>query len=175
MGFPKVIRIRDLIGQAHFGAKINNKSRGGRLTAFILIQFSNAVTDQNKMEITSSQIEIKEEVKVSDIFDTKNFQHILPEGESDFSDFEEEDKVENPELFMMDEQVEEVFNKELTEKEKKIFLEYKEHYHAQYLQQGQIICVTDMVRGIIDGAVPGNPHHHSDRARRFEKKVVRKG
>ena len=157
MGFPKVIRIQDLIGRAPFGAKINNKSRGGRLTALILIQFSNVVTDQNKMEIPLSQIEIKEEVKVSDIFDTKNFQHILPEGESDFSDFEEEDKAENPELFMTDEQVEEVFNKELTEKEKKIFLEYKEHYHAQYLQQGQIVCVTDMVRGIIDGVVPGIP------------------
>ena len=46
---------------------------------------------------------------VKELFDMKNFPHWLDTDEEDYDDYDEKDKEENPEYFLTDKQVEEVF------------------------------------------------------------------
>ena len=55
---------------------------------------------------------------VKDLFDTKNFEPVYGTDEEEFEDFSEGDQEENPELFLMDEDLDRVFA-EMTEAEKK--------------------------------------------------------
>ena len=82
---------------------------------------------------TSKKIQEKEVKKmtVKELFDMKNVPHWLDKDEEDYDDFDEKDREENPEYFLMDEQVEEIF-KEMSDTEKKHFIELREYYEVDY-------------------------------------------
>ena len=106
---------------------------------------------------TMSTLEVKEEIKVTDVFDFQGYPHILPSDESDYSDFEEEDKVKHPELFMTDEEIDDVFNNDMTDSERKLFLEYKNYHMVDYMKRGHITCMSRFIRSIMKTCIPGIP------------------
>ena len=59
----------------------------------------------------SDAISVEEETSdkpiVKNIFDLKTFEPVLKEGEEPYDDFTEEDRKDNPELFLTDEEVNE--------------------------------------------------------------------
>ena len=79
----------------------------------------------------STSREVQEKTSVKELFDTKNFPHWLDMDEEDYDDFDEKDREENPEYFLTDEQVEEIF-KEMSDKEKKNFIKLREYHEADY-------------------------------------------
>ena len=72
----------------------------------------------------STSKEVQEKTSVKELLDMKNFPHWLDMDEEDYDDFDEKDREENPEYFLTDEQVEEIF-KEMSDKEKKNFIELR--------------------------------------------------
>ena len=74
---------------------------------------------------------VQEKTGMKELFDMKNFPHWLDMDEEDYNDFDEKDRKENPEYFLMDKQVEEIFKK-MSDKEKKNFIELREYHEADY-------------------------------------------
>ena len=66
---------------------------------------------QEQMPSTSGETR-----EVKELFDLKNFPHILDSDEEDFEDFEEVDREKDPEYFLTDEQVNQAF-KEMSDTE----------------------------------------------------------
>ena len=93
---------------------------------------------------------------VKDVFDLKTFEPVLQEGEEYFDDFTEQDKEKYPELFLTDEEVEEIFNK-MTESEKKQFLALKDFHLKEYLKEGRITPLSELVQAIMKENKPNIP------------------
>ena len=93
---------------------------------------------------------------VKELFDMKNFSHWLDTDEEDYDDFDEKDREENPEYFLMDEQVEEIF-KEMSDKEKNNFIELREYHEADYRQKGEIRPLSEYIKQIVKWLKPGIP------------------
>ena len=79
--------------------------------------------------------------EVKELFDLKNFPHIL---DSDEEDFGEADQEKDPEYFLTDEQVDQAF-KEMSDTERQYFLELKQFHQADYLQRGQIRPLSEYI------------------------------
>ena len=100
------------------------------------------MTDKSE-EMPSTSGETKE---VKELFDLKNYPHILDLDEEDFEDFEEADWEKDPEYFLTDEQVDQAF-KEMSDTERQYFLKLKQFHQADYLQRGQIRPLSEYIRG----------------------------
>ena len=110
------------------------------------------MTDKSE-EMPSTSGETKE---VKELFDLKNYPHILDSDEEDFEDFEEADREKDPEYFLMDEQVDEAF-KEMSDTERQYFLELKQFHQADYLQRGQKRPLLEYIRELMKWLKPGIP------------------
>ena len=66
------------------------------------------MTEKSEEQMPSTSGETKE---VKELFDLKNFPHILDSDEEDFEDFEEADREKDPEYFLTDEQVDQAFKR----------------------------------------------------------------
>ena len=106
--------------------------------------------------ISVEEEEESDKTVVKDIFDLKTFKPVLKEGEESYDDFSDQDREEYPELFFTDEQVEEIFNK-MTENEKKHFLALKDFHLKEYLKEGRITPLSDLVRAIMKENKPNIP------------------
>ena len=94
--------------------------------------------------------------EVKELFDLKNFPHILDSDEEDFEDFEEADREKDPEYFLTDEQVDEAF-REMSDTERQYFLELKQFHQADYLQRGQIRPLSEYIQELMKWLKPGIP------------------
>ena len=81
---------------------------------------------------------------VNDLFDTTNFEPIYGTDEEEYEDFSEGDREENPELFLTDEDLDKIFA-EMSETEKRHYLELKEFHLATYFQRGRIITLSVVI------------------------------
>ena len=81
---------------------------------------------------------------------------MLKEGEEPFDDFTEEDRKDNPEYFLTDEEVSEIF-KGMTDKEKKRFLAFKDFHLKEYLKEGRITPLSELVQAIMKENKPNIP------------------
>ena len=86
------------------------------------------MSKEKEIEPSTSK-EVSQPVK--EIFDMKNFLHWPDMDEEDYDNFDEKDREENPEYFLTDEQIEEVF-KEMSDTKKKHFIELREYHEADY-------------------------------------------
>ena len=111
------------------------------------------MTEKPEEQMPSTSGETKE---VKELFDLKNFPHILDSDEEDFKDFEEADREKDPEYFLMDEQVDEAF-REMSDMERQYFLELKQFHQADYLQRGQIRPLSEYIRELMKWLKPGIP------------------
>ena len=110
---------------------------------------------------------------VKELFDMKNFPHWLDTDEEDYDDFDEKDKEENPEYFLTDEQVEEVF-KQMTDKEKKNFIELREYHEADYRQKGEIRPLSEYIKQIVKWLKPGIPSELQEIQEMLREKLLAK-
>ena len=94
---------------------------------------SEAVEEQSMPSTSEAERKMAAEKIVKDLFETKNFEPVYETDEEEFEDFSEGDQEENPELFLTDEDLDKVFA-EMTEAEKKHYLELKEFHLATYFQ-----------------------------------------
>ena len=62
---------------------------------------------------------LAKEKEVKELFDMKNFPHWLDSDEEDYDDYDETDREKDPEFFMTDEEVDQVF-KEMSESDREI-------------------------------------------------------
>ena len=113
------------------------------------------------------------EPKVKELFDMTNFPHWLDSDEEDYDDFSEKDKDKNPEYFLTDKEVEAAFQ-EMTEEEKKMFLEYKAFHEAEYRQFGEIWPLSDYVQAIMKYHKPGIPTQSTEMQERLRSKLLQK-
>ena len=97
-----------------------------------------------------------EQPVVKDVFDLQTFEPLLKEGEEYYDDFSEMDRERNPELFMTDEEVDKIF-KNMTEGEKKQFLALKDFHLKDYLKQGRITPLSELIRAIMKENKPNIP------------------
>ena len=118
---------------------------------------------------TTERMTAEEIVKY--LFDPKNFEPIYASDEEEFEDFTEEDQTDKPELFLSDEDLDKVFA-EMTEAKKKHYLELKEFYLVQYFQRGQIIPLSDVIKGVMDAAIPGIPTTTKDQQEKLREKLL---
>ena len=63
-------------------------------------------------------------------------------------DFTEQDREEYPELFLTDKEVDEIFNK-MSESEKKRFLAMKDFHLKEYLKEGRITPLSELIQVIM--------------------------
>ena len=110
---------------------------------------------------------------VKELFDMKNFPHWLDTDEEDYDDFDERDKEENPEYFLTDEQVEEIFE-EMSNKEKKNFIELREYHEADYRQKGEIRPLSEYVKQIVKWLKPGIPTESQEIQAALQEKLLAK-
>ena len=103
---------------------------------------------------TSKKVQEKRGMK--ELFDMKNFPHWLDTDEEDYDDYDEKDREENPEYFLTDEQVEQIF-KEMLDSKKKHFIELREYHEADYRQKGEIRPLSEYVKQIVKWLKPGIP------------------
>ena len=96
-----------------------------------------------------------EELNIGD-FDPSTYQHVLPEGEHDFDDYDSEYEERHPELGFTDEQVEAEVAK-LDPEDKKFYEEYCEFLDTYYCQHGKIIEMPDLIKLIMTGRYPEIP------------------
>ena len=107
---------------------------------------------------------------VKDIFDLKTFEPVLKEGEEDFDDFTEKDRKENPEYFLTDKEVDEIFSK-MTEKEKH-FLAMKDFHLKEYLQEGRITPLSELVQTIMKESKPNIPSTSQEEQEALREKLL---
>ena len=110
---------------------------------------------------------------VKELFDMKNFPHWLDTDEEDYDNFDEKDKEENPEYFLTDEQVEEIF-KQMSDKEKKNFIELREYYEADYRQKGEIRPLSEYIKQIVKWLKPGIPSESQEIQEMLREKLLAK-
>ena len=141
----------------------------------ILIEFfiENAWSEPFNMSgkedpIPSSSGEITKSVK--ELFDIKNFPHWL---DTDEEDYDEKDREENPEYFLTDEKVEEIF-KEMSDSEKKHFIELREYHEVDYRQKGEIRPLSEYVKQIVKWLKPGIPTKSQEIHEMLRKKLLAK-
>ena len=96
-----------------------------------------------------------EELNIGD-FDPSTYQHVLPEREHDFDDYDSEYEEQHPELGFTDEQVE-VEVAKLDPDDKKFYEEYREFLDTYYRQHGKIIEMPDLIKLIMTGRYPEIP------------------
>ena len=108
---------------------------------------------------------------VKNLFDTKNFEPVYETDEEEFEDFSEGDQEENPELFLTDEDLDKIFA-EMTEAEKRHYLELKEFHLATYFQRGRIIPLNQVIKNIMDTAVPGIPSSTKEQQEELRQKLL---
>ena len=120
-------------------------------------------------------VEVEEEESdepiVKDIFDLKTFEPVLKEGEEYFDDFTEKDRKENPELFLTDEEVDEIFSK-MTESEKKHFLAMKDFHLKEYLKEGRITPLSELVQTIMKESKPNIPSTSHEEQEALREKLL---
>ena len=120
---------------------------------------------------SSSSQEIIKPVK--DLFDMKNFPHWLDMDEVDYDDYDEKDKEENPKYFLTDEQVEEVF-KQMSDSEKKNFIELREYHEVDYRQKGEIRPLSEYIKQIVKWLKPGIPTESQEIHTMLREKLLAK-
>ena len=110
---------------------------------------------------------------VKELFDMKNFPHWLDTDEEDYDDYDEKDKEENPEYFLTDKQVEEVF-KQMLDKEKKNFIELREYHEVDYRQKGEIRPLSEYVKQIVKWLKPRIPTESQEIHTMLREKLLAK-
>ena len=96
-----------------------------------------------------------EELNVGD-FDPSTYQHVLPEGAHNYSDYNSDYEEQYPELGFTDEQVKAEVAK-LDPEDKKFYEEYREFLDTYYRQHGKIIEMPDLIKLIMSGRYPEIP------------------
>ena len=96
-----------------------------------------------------------EELNIGD-FDPTTYQHVLPEGAHDYSDYDSDYEEKHPELGFTDKQVE-VEVEKLNPEDKKFYEEYRDFLDAYYRQHGRIIELPDLIKLIMTGRYPEIP------------------
>ena len=119
----------------------------------------------------STSREVQEKTSVKELFDMKNFPHWLDMDEEDYDYFDEKDREENLEYFLMDEQVEEIF-KEMSDKEKKNFIELREYHEADYRQEGEIRPLSEYIKQIVKWLKPGIPSESQEIQEMLREKLL---
>ena len=109
----------------------------------------------------SVEIEDEEEPEssqgvVKNVFDLETFEPILKEGEEYFEDFTEQDKERHPELFLSDQEIDQIF-KNMTESEKKHFLALKDFHLREYIKEGRITPLSEFIQAIMKENKPNIP------------------
>ena len=130
-----------------------------------------AAAEQPVPSTSEEERKMAAEKVVKDLFDTKNFEPVYETDEEEFEDFSEGDQEENPELFLADEDLDRVFA-EMTEAEKKHYLELKEFHLATYFQRGRIVPLSQVIRNIMDTAVPGIPSSTKEQQEELRQKLL---
>ena len=110
---------------------------------------------------------------VKELFDMKNFPHWLDTDEEDYDNFDEKDREENPEYFLTDEQMEQIF-KEMSDSEKKNFIELREYHKADYRQKGEIRSLSEYVKQIMKWLKPGIPTESQEMQTMLREKLLAK-
>ena len=121
--------------------------------------------------MSTSENKMAAENIVKNLFDTKNFEPLYETDEEEYEDFSEGDREENPELFLTDEDLDKVFT-EMTEAEKKHYLELKEFHLATYFQRGRIIPLSDVIKGVMDAVVPGIPSTTKEQQEELRQRLL---
>ena len=132
-------------------------------------------TTKEEMPSTSSTVQGEEGEKpiVKELFDMKNCPHWLDTDEEDYDDYDERDRETDPEYFLTDEEVNEVF-KEMPESEKKLFLELKAYHKADYRQKGDIRPLSNYVRDIIKWLKPNIPTETQEAQEMLRNRLLEK-
>ena len=128
------------------------------------------MSDEKEMKPSTSGEASK---PVKELFDMKNFPHWLDTDEEDYDDFDEKDREENLEYFLMDEQVEEIF-KEMSDKEKKNFIELREYHEADYRQKGEIRPLSEYIKQIVKWLKPRIPTESQEIQMALREKLLAK-
>ena len=127
-------------------------------------------SDAISVEIEEEEVKSDKPV-VKDVFDLKTFEPVLKEGEEYFDDFTEQDREKNPELFLTDEEVDEIFNK-MTESEKKQFLAMKDFHLKEYLKEGRITPLSELVQAIMKESKPNIPSTSHEEQEALREKLL---
>ena len=109
----------------------------------------------------SVEVETEEEPEVSqrtvrNVFDLETFEPILKEGEEYFDDFTEQDREKKPELFLTDKEIDQIF-KEMSESDKKHFLALKDFHLREYIKEGRITPLSELIQAIMKENKPNIP------------------
>ena len=96
---------------------------------------------------------------------------MLKEGEEYFDDFTEQDRKENPDLFLTDKEVDEIFSK-MTESEKKHFLAMKDFHLKEYLKEGRITPLSELVQAIMKESKPNIPSTSHEEQEALRNKLL---
>ena len=120
--------------------------------------------EEEEEDSNAISVEVEEEEEgadpvqttVKDVFDLKNIRAIAKEGEEYFEDFDEKDREEYPELFLSDEELDEIFKK-MTESEKKQYLALKDFHLKEYMKAGRITPLSELVQAIMKENKPNIP------------------
>ena len=126
--------------------------------------------DSDAISVETTEKESDKPV-VKDVFDLKTFEPVLKEGEDSFDDFTEQDRKENPEYFLTDKEIDEIFNK-MTEKEKKHFLAMKDFHLKEYLQEGRITPLSELVQTIMKESKPNIPSTSQEEQEALREKLL---
>ena len=100
-------------------------------------------------------VEAEEELQVGD-FNPNTYEHVLPEGAHDFSDFDSDYERDNPELGYTDQQVQEVVDK-MGREERSLYEQCKSFVDTYYRQHGRIIEISDLIKLIMTRRYPEIP------------------
>ena len=142
-----------------------------RLKLYLEAVLEEAAGEQSVPSTSEEERKMAAEKVVKNLFDTKNFEPVYETDEEEFEDFSEGDQEENPELFLTDEDLDRVFA-EMTEAEKKHYLELKEFHLATYFQRGRIIPLSQVIKNIMDTAVPGIPSSTKEQQEELRQKLL---
>ena len=108
---------------------------------------------------------------VKNVFDLRTFEPLLKSDEEYFEDFGEEDREEHPELFMSDEELEQVFQ-DMTDTEKKQFLALKDFHLKEYMQKGRITPLSEIIQAIMKENQPNIPTTSTEQQAALRDKLL---
>ena len=131
------------------------------------------LTKPYKMDEAKPSTSTDARPRVKELFDMTNFPHWLDSDEEDYDDYSEKDKEKNPEYFLTDREVDAAFQ-EMSDEEKKLFLEIKAFHEAEYRQFREIWPMSDYVQAIMRYHKLGIPTENTEMQEKLSDKLLQK-